>query len=124
MKNAVVGTLAGVVVVAGIIYFLNQRKTVKTEAGATGVTTTNKSGVVTTPIKTSAVAAVEFPLADLLKRGADFVRTKLSSVVQHSGQDVMQPYGSAQVATAAAAAPLRPEYKPSSLARGNIVYLQ
>lgn len=123
-RNTIVGTAAVIVLAAGILYFMRSPPE-KTSAGAKDVTKTSKSGLVTTPIKTSQVAAIQSSFFDSLRAGISAARTRLSSVIQHAGQNALQPFGSDASARAAAASPLRPEYRVNALApKNNVVALR
>ena len=123
-RNTFVGFAAVAVLTAGVLYFMRSPPA-KTTAGAKDVTKTNTGGLVTTPIKTSQVAAIQIPFADSLRAGVSAVRTRISSAFQHAGQNVLQPFGTDASAKAANASPLRPEYKVNALAtKANVIALK
>lgn len=112
----------GVLAVVGIYYWRKAREA-NQDASAKGVTTTSKSGeVTTTPIKLSAVAIVAEPLR-AIESLARRVLAVPAAVVQGGSPDRLQPYGSPAVAAAAYNAPLRPDYVPTIRAADNIVYV-
>lgn len=110
--------------VLGVIalYWLGRRAEMQREADAQGTTTSDKGGLTTTPIKTSAVAVVATPfraLESIVRKVASIP----SSIVQGGSWNRLQPYTSPQQAEAAYASPLRPDYVPTVRALDSVVYL-
>ena len=110
----------GVLAVAGA-YWLKQRRETSNEANADSVTTTDRGGTTTTPIKTHAVAVIAEPFRAITSL-ARAVLAFPASVIQGGTPDRLQPYGNKTTAAAAYNAPLRPDYVPAIRAADNIVY--
>lgn len=112
----------GVLAVAALYYMRNRREA-QQQADASGVTTTDKTGVTTTPIKTHAVAVIAEPFKALTGLARSVVSIP-AAVIQGGAPDRLQPYGSPAAAAGAYNSPLRPDYVPTIRAADNVVYVK
>ena len=124
-KHTTVSVLAGAMLLVGFVYLVRNRPQESTSSNAQGVTSGTKGDLKTTPIQStlafaaSSVNSVLSAASSLLANAGATVQ----SIAQHNGQDKLESFGNERSAEAAYTAPLRPEYKVSTLAKNNVVYL-
>ncbi len=128
MSQKIATYAAAAMLVIGAIYLVRNMPQENAAKKSKDVTATTKEGsLTTTPIKTSAVAALQTPLSVLMAKGRQLANLFIpSSVDQHRNANPFGAVGGSQdTQTSAYRAPLRPEYRTKALAggKGNVIAL-